>query len=181
MKKSILSLFILTLAGIFAAVAQEPIYVVNGEVVSDIRSIPPDDIESTEMLPVDEQAIARYGAGASNGVILVTLRYDTPARFPDGEGSFNSYISKQIDWSDPLPAARVILRYKITPDGKTVLTDDLEVTDRRLKRRAVDAVEKAPRWQPAMRNGEPVESEGVLYVQLPEGKPLPKPVEFVWR
>lgn len=171
----------LTFAGIFAAAAQEPVYVVNGQVVSDIRNIPPGDIESTEMLPADEQTIARYGAGASNGVILVTLRYDTPARFPNEVGSFNDYISKQIEWNDPLPAARVVLRYKITTEGKVVLTDDLEVTDRRLKRRAADAVEKAPRWQPAMRNGEPVESEGVLYVQLPEGKSLPKPVEFVWR
>ena len=86
-------------------------------------------------------------------MILITLRYDTPARFPEADGSFNDYISKQTDWDDSLPAARVVLRYKITTDGRTVPTDELEATDRRLRRRVIDAVEKAPRWQPAMRDG----------------------------
>ncbi len=47
--------------------------------------------------------------------------------------------------------------------------------------RVIDAVEKAPRWQPAMRDGKPVESEGVLRVQLPEGKSVPRPLEFIMR
>lgn len=145
MKKQLILLFTLIFTGIFSAAAQDPIYVVNGQVVSDIRNIPPGDIESTEMLPADEQAIARYGTEASNGVILITLRYDTPARFPEADGSFNDYISAQTDWDDSLPAARVVLRYKITTDGRTVPTDELEATDRRLRRRVIDAVEKAPR------------------------------------
>ena len=94
MKKQLILLFTLIFTGIFSAAAQDPIYVVNGQVVSDIRNIPPGDIESTEMLPADEQTIARYGTEASNGVILITLRYDTPARFPEADGSFNDYISK---------------------------------------------------------------------------------------
>ena len=167
MKKQLILLFTLIFTGIFSAAAQDPIYVVNGQVVSDIRNIPPGDIESTEMLPADEQTIAR--------------RYDTPARFPEADGSFNDYISKQTDWDDSLPAARVVLRYKITTDGRTVPTDELEATDRRLRRRVIDAVEKAPRWQPAMRDGKPVESEGVLRVQLPEGKSIPRPLEFIMR
>ena len=171
MKKHLILLFTLAFAGIFSAAAQDPIYVVNGQVVSDIRNIPPGD----------EQTIARYGTEASNGVILITLRYDTPARFPEADGSFNDYISEQTDWDDSLPAARVVLRYKITTDGRTVPTDELEATDRRLRRRVIDAVEKAPRWQPAMRDGKPVESEGVLRVQLPEGKSVPRPLEFIMR
>ena len=139
MKKQLILLFTLIFTGIFSAAAQDPIYVVNGQVVSDIRNIPPGDIESTEMLPADEQTIARYGTEASNGVILITLRYDTPARFPEADGSFNDYISKQTDWDDSLPAARVVLRYKITTDGRTVPTDELEATDRRLRRRVIDA------------------------------------------
>lgn len=111
MKKQLILLFTLIFTGIFSAAAQDPIYVVNGQVVSDIRNIPPGDIESTEMLPADE----------------------------------------------------------------------LEATDRRLRRRVIDAVEKAPRWQPAMRDGKPVESEGVLRVQLPEGKSIPRPLEFIMR
>ena len=78
MKKQLILLFTLAFAGIFSAAAQDPIYVVNGQVVSDIRNIPPGDIESTEMLPADEQTIARYGTEASNGVILITC--DTTPR-----------------------------------------------------------------------------------------------------
>ena len=67
MKKQLILLFTLIFTGIFSAAAQDPIYVVNGQVVSDIRNIPPGDIESTEMLPADEQTIARYGTEASTG------------------------------------------------------------------------------------------------------------------
>ena len=154
--------------------AQAPIYLVNGEIRHDISDIRPDDIEKTTMLPVDEALIAQYGHEASNGVIAITLRYDTPARFPEAEGSFNRYIASQIEWEDPLPVARVVIRYTITETGETLLTDELEVTDRRLKRRVAKAVEEAPRWQPALRNGEPVATQGVLQVQLPEGAKLPR-------
>ena len=47
MKKQLILLFTLIFTGIFSAAAQDPIYVVNGQVVSDIRNIPPGDIEST--------------------------------------------------------------------------------------------------------------------------------------
>ena len=71
MKKQLILLFTLIFTGIFSAAAQDPIYVVNGQVVSDIRNIPPGDIESTEMLPADEQTIAGgdgIGRGQGDGV-----------------------------------------------------------------------------------------------------------------
>jgi hypothetical protein len=43
------------------------------------------------------------------------------------------------------------------------------------------AVEEAPLWEPATKNGAPVASEGVLRIQLPEGKPLPRLPELIWR
>lgn len=162
------------------AVAQQPLYIVNGQPTEEIASIPPEDIEFTEMLPADEETIARYGEKAAHGVILVTLRYDTPARFGEGE-SFEEYIRARVSWADDEPAARVILRYRISPEGELVLDDTLESTDSRLKRRVLKAVAAAPRWQPATKAGRPVESEGVLRIQLPEGKPMPRPVELVWR
>lgn len=171
-------LFALALA--FTAAAQQPLYIVNGVATEDISSIPPSDILETEMLPADEETIARYGAKASNGVTLITLRYDKPAVFGDGE-SFNNYISKQVKWAADEPAARVILRYTITSEGHTVIGTELESTDSRLKRRVLKAVAEAPLWHPAMKDGAPVDSEGVLRVQLPEGKPMPRQIEVVWR
>ena len=84
-------------------------------------------------------------------------------------------------WDASEPAARVVLRYKVTPEGDTVVHQELESTDKRLKRRVLKAVTEAPRWTPAQKNGRPIESEGVLRIQLPEGKRMPRPVELVIR
>ncbi len=90
-------------------------------------------------------------------------------------------IARRVEWPDDEPAARVVLRYKITPEGRTVVDQELEVTDKRLRRRVLKALGEAPLWQPARKNGVPVESEGVLRIQLPEGKRIPRQAELVFR
>ena len=135
---------------------------------------------NVEMLPADEETIARYGQRAAHGVMLITLRYDRPASFP-ADSAFGSYIARQVRWDESEPTARVVLRYKITPDGETIVQQELESTDNRLKRRVLKAVAEAPRWHPAQKNGAPVESEGVLSIQLPEGRRMPRQAELVIR
>ena len=161
--------YILLLSALFAAtlsaVAQRPLYIVNGVETEEIESIPPD---------------ARYGEKAANGVILISLRYDKPAIFEAGT-TFDEYIAGQVKWDDDEPAARIILRYTVTPEGKAVLAQELESTDNRLKRRVLKALSEAPHWHPAQKNGVAVASEGVLHIQLPKGKRMPRPVELVWR
>ena len=161
--------YILLLSALFAAtlsaVAQRPLYIVNGVETEEIESIPPDDIENIESLPADEETIARYGEKAANGVILISLRYDKPAVFEAGT-TFDEYIAGQVKWDDDEPA---------------VLAQELESTDNRLKRRVLKALSEAPHWHPAQKNGVAVASEGVLHIQLPKGKRMPRPVELVWR
>ena len=161
--------YILLLSALFAAtlsaVAQRPLYIVNGVETEEIESIPPDDIENIESLPADEETIARY---------------DKPAVFEAGT-TFDEYIAGQVKWDDDEPAARIILRYTVTPEGKAVLAQELESTDNRLKRRVLKALSEAPHWHPAQKNGVAVASEGVLHIQLPKGKRMPRPVELVWR
>ena len=165
--------YILLLSALFAAtlsaVAQRPLYIVNGVETEEIESIPPDDIENIESLPADEETIARYGEKAANGVILISLRYDKPAVFEAGT-TFDEYIAGQVKWDDDEPAARIILRYTVTPEGKAVLAQELESTDNRLKRRVLKALSEAPHWHPAQKNGVAVASEGVLHIQLPQGQ-----------
>lgn len=163
--------FFLCVAG--GAAAQKPLYIVNGTPRDEIASIPPDDIEQVEELPADEESIAQYGPAAANGVILVRLRYDSPARFDADSLSFGNYIARRVEWPDDEPAARVVLRYRVTAEGETRVTEVTESTDGRLRRRVLKAVAEAPRWQPALREGRPVESEGVLRIQLPAGRHLP--------
>ena len=174
MKRYVILLFLLSFAATVRAASPKPtpMYIVNGKETTEIRSIPPEDIENVEMLPADEETIARYGQRAVHGVMLITLRYDQPAAFP-ADSTFGHYIAE--------PAARVVLRYKVTPEGDTVGHQELESTDKRLKRRVLKAVAEAPRWTPAQKDGRPIESEGVLRIQLPEGKRMPRPVELVIR
>ena len=76
---------------------QHPIYIVNGVRMQEaqVKAIDPEDIVENKLLQVDEQTIAKYGQEASNGVMLITLRYDTPASFRvDGkEQSFSSFVA----------------------------------------------------------------------------------------
>lgn len=164
-----------------SAQPQKPLYIVNGSPREDLQAIPPEEIERVEELPADEQTIASYGPAASNGVILVTLRYDTPARFGQDAATYDDYIARQVRWEENEPTARVVLRYRILPDGNTEVTEELESTDNRLKRRILKAMAEAPRWTPATKDGQPIPSEGVLRIQLPAGREMPRPVELVLR
>ena len=70
------------LAATLPVAAQQPLYIVNGVETEQIASIPPDDIENVEMLPADEETIARYGDKAANGVMLVTPATTSPPFSP---------------------------------------------------------------------------------------------------
>ena len=142
--------------------------------MDDIRAIPPSDIEKIETVEINEESIAKYGTEANHGVIIVTLKYDEPARFQDDSISYNDYIADRVKWGDNEPVARVAIRYTIGTDGKVTLGDVLESTDTRLRRKVVAAVEEAPAWIPAKKEGKPVESERVLQIQLPRGRRMPR-------
>lgn len=161
----------------FAAVAaaQEPLYIVNGEVRSEVRSIPPADIEHIEVFPAEEATIARFGPEAGNGAIVLTLRYDRPAHFlgPDSL-SFAEYVAREVGWKENDPTARVVVRYSVDEQGAAAISEELEATDKRLLRRVRKAFETAPAWAPATKEGAPVRSEGVLRLQLPAGRPMPR-------
>ena len=171
-------LFLLVAAAValpLSAQERRPVYIVNGERYEGdaFREIPPAEIERMEQLPADEQTIERYGSDASNGVILIMLKYDSKAVFTADSLSFDRYVARRIKWDATDPVARVVYRFKVQCDGSVVLTDLLESTDGRLRRKVVKAVEEAPRWSPATKDGLPVETEHVLRVQLPEGRAMP--------
>lgn len=165
----------------FPAAAQQPLYIVNGVERASVSDIPPEVIEQMEELPADEFTIARYGERAANGVVLLTLKYDEPARFTADTTSLTDYLAQRVVWPADEPAARVVLRYRIRTDGSLVIDRILEATDRRFLRRVEKALAGSPRWEPARKAGEAVESEGILRLQLPEGKRMPRNVELVIR
>lgn len=153
--------------------AREPLYVVNGEVVASIEHIPHEDIESIEHLPADEESIARWGEGAGEGVILVRLRYDTPAAFySDGFSNFTDYLAHTVAWSDDNSVERVSLRLTIDIDGRARIGEILQATSRQLLRRVERAIAAAPLWCAATRDGEAIESQHLVNLQLPRGRAM---------
>ena len=171
-------LFIWLVAGATDVSAQiftprHPIYIVNGERMqeAEVKAIDPEDIVENKLLPADEETIAKYGQEASNGVMLITLRYDTPALFTvDGqEQNFSSYVADQVEWKYPNPAARVIISFKVNPDGSTAVNKVLEATDKRFLRRVEKALAAAPKWSPALKDGKPITTQHVLRITIPKG------------
>ena len=155
-------------------VTRLPIYIVNGQRMSEeqVRKIDPSDIVDNKLLPADEESVALYGQDASNGVVVITLRYDTEAEFiVDGQKqSYSNYIAEQVKWEEPNPAARVIISFTVNPDGTVSERNVLEATDRRLLKRIRKAMAEAPRWQPALKDGKGVSTQHVLRITLPKGR-----------
>ena len=154
--------------------AHEPLYVVNGKVVENIDDIPQDNIANIDILPANEETIAEWGTEASEGVILITLVYDTPAHFAaEGHTSFTAYLAEWVKWDSRMPAERVSLRLTIDTDGRATIREVLQSTSRQFLKRVERAIAEAPAWQPAIRAGAPTESIELVNLQLPEGKSLP--------
>ena len=155
-----------------------PIYIVNGQRMSEeqVREIEPEDILSNTMLPADEETIAKYGTDASNGVIVISLRYDTPARFEiEGkEANFSDYIEQQIKWGEMDPVAQVVMSIRVSPEGVVSEREVLESSDRKLLNRVRNAIEEAPRWVAAKKDDKGIETQHVLRVTVPVGSRMPR-------
>ena len=177
------SLLLLLSAPSRAQNTQAPLYIVNGEPMSEeqVKDIDPSDIVSNTLLPADEHTIAEYGEAANNGVVVIVLRYDTPPRFEvgDEQTGYSRYVGRMVKWdAESDPVARVIIAFRVEADGSVTVRDVLEATDKRLCRRVLKAMEEAPRWQPALKEGEGVATDHVLRITLPEGRTLPREREI---
>lgn len=176
-KRFILILTLLLLVGAAQAqvfVHRPPLYIVNGQRMDEaqVKAIDPDDIVSNVLLPADEVTVAKYGQEASNGVIVISLRYDTAARF-EYEGKpmrFSDYVAQRIKWEYPArPVARVVIKLNISADGVMSEGEVIDATDKRLLKRVRSVLSQAPRWVPAMKDGQGVEDGYILRLTLPRG------------
>jgi hypothetical protein len=178
--KTLQLLIALLLMPLFASAqkSEGALIFVNGEQMApeEFAKIDPDDVLNFEVLPADEQTIERYGQEASNGVILVELHYDEEARFvvDDVEKSFSDYIASQVKWGEAESVAQVVISFTVDARGKVCDFDTLSSSDRRLERRVVKAMEEAPLWIPATKDGKGVARRKLLKVTLPEGGQIPR-------
>ena len=124
-----------------AAYAYKPLYVVNGVVVDSIEHIPHENIERIDNLPADEDTIAKWGLEASEGVILVTLRYDTEAYFNhDNYNNFTEYLASTVRWDDTMSAERVSLRITVDNTGKATISEIIDSSSKQFLKRVTQFV-----------------------------------------
>ena len=155
------------------AQTQNPLYIVNGVEMESVKHIPEKNIEHIDHLPANEESVAKYGERANNGVIIVTLCYDKEARFTGGK-SLADYVGERVKWPENYGVARFVARYTIEADGSFRLGSILQSTDHQFRKRVLKVLQSLPKWEPATKQGEAVESEYILSVQLPKGKSLPR-------
>ena len=142
----------------------------------EVKAIHPADIVSNELLTVDESVIEKYGHDAANGVVIITLRYDTPARFEvDGtEVGYSNYIAERVKWNEIDGVARVVMSFTVSSDGTVKEKEVLEASDRRLLNRIRKAMAAAPRWVAAKKDGKGIETDHILRITLPFGRKMPR-------
>ena len=163
-----------------SAWAQRPLYIVNGVEMESVRHIPEANIEHIDQLEANETTVAKYGERANNGVIVITLRYDREAEFTGGK-PLSDYVGERVKWPENYGVARFVARYTVLSDGSFRLGTVLESTDHQFRKRVMKVLQTLPKWQPATKQGQAVESDYVLAVQLPKGKQMPKEPYIVIR
>jgi TonB family protein len=176
-----------------SATTNEPLYVVDGKITKEINQIPPQDIESIDVLK-DNSATAIYGSKGINGVILITTisksynylnenaqnvrpvpreeikELEEMPEFPGGEVALKQYIASNARYPESEKESgirgRAYVTFKITKEGK--------VTDARIARglhppmdkEAVRVVNSMPDWKPGKKDGKPVDANYTVPVEF---------------
>ena len=100
----------------------DPLYVVDGVITSDISFLSTQDIQSMEILK-DASAAAIYGSRGANGVILITTKSGTGTEGKKPNINFDAYWGFQNRWkkldliNNPVEYADLMLRIGAMKDG----------------------------------------------------------------
>ncbi len=167
--KSIYLLIVITLllTPLFGVgLSREPLYIVNGEIAEEGFDTNSNLVDKIEMIN-GEEAVEMYGIRASNGVVLVTLKFEKAAIFSETE-SLRSYISKRIKWVDDLNSAQVIFKYNVDTLGRMKITEILESNSKKLTKRIYKVVDEMPLWlSPATNMNKAVGTSGTERIKVP--------------
>ena len=100
-----------------------------------------------------------YPSGKLSGKTTVFMKN---AEFPGGASGFLQFLNENLKY--PKSAVKkeiqgtVIVVFMVTKDGKVADLSVVQSVDRRLDEEAVHVIRKAPRWEPAIQGGIPVDS-----------------------
>ncbi len=171
---------ILLMVSATTAYASSPMYIVNGLFRESLNGIPHEQIASFTELEVDEALIAKYGYKASKGVIIVELKYDVEAQLSSGESLYN-HLVKSVKWSAGEGVQSLSFRYSVSGEGHFSVTEILNSTSARFKKRVLSELKKLPRWLPATKGGKGVDWSAVVTITLPEGMEVPVQKYLIYR
>ncbi len=149
---------------------EDPLFIVNGKEVSKsvFENLSPEILDNITVLK-DVESTKQYGTRGDNGVIVVTLKCDTPPIFSTDK-TFKQYLHENIKWSDKEYLAKAYIKFTLKADGSTELIE-IDSDNNRFKRRVLKTFESAPKWlSPAMNMGKGVEVEYMEYINLPKNK-----------
>lgn len=146
---------------------------------SDMEQIIPSDIETISVLK-GEQAIRKFGNNARNGVVEIELKrkhsalkvseedkvfqkVEQEAMFPGGDAAWNKYIAASLKKVvDSLQSANktgtCVVQFIVDTEGNLSEIEPITMKGTLLAASIVNALEKGPKWIPAIQNGHKVKA-----------------------
>ncbi|MBN8858983.1 MAG: N-acetylmuramoyl-L-alanine amidase [Sphingobacteriales bacterium] len=153
------------------------LYMIDGVAMTtgNMESVDPNDIESITVLR-DGTAIEKYGEKGRNGVIeiitksnkaastakggsnIVFQKVETEASFPGGEDAWVKYISSALktnidDLKKDGKSGTCLVQFIVNKDGSIREAEALTMKGTKLAEAIINAINKGPKWNPAMQNG----------------------------
>jgi TonB family protein len=154
---------------------EDPVIVLNGEVVLTYDNVDPEDIDHVEVIKDPDSKIAKK-YNAEHGVILITTREDKPKvmvpdeevfivvedmpMFPGGREALKDYIYSRLQYPAELEdeniSGEVMVRFTVTGKGNLENLTVVSSSRKEFEKRALEVFRDMPAWNPGMQRGKAV-------------------------
>jgi TonB family protein len=161
---------------------EEPVIVLNGEVVLTMENIDPESIEKIEVIKdPDSPLLEKYDA--EDGVILIASKEENGTivsgdevfyivedmpMFPGGRAALKSYIYSKLEHPDAMKGNTGEVQVQFLVSGSGALKDirAFQSTDAAFEEPALDVFRSMPNWNPGKQRGKPVAVQVVVPVRF---------------
>lgn len=124
------------------------------------------------ILMIDGSSVqaATSASMATEETTAPTVDEYVPAKFPGGYKGFEKWLRKSVRYPDQEREAgieeTIVVRFTVTSEGKVKYPYIEKGENDNLMEAALKAMDKMPKWTPAYRNGEPVDSDVSLDIEF---------------
>ena len=163
-----------------------PVYIVDGEVKSDINGIDPENIESISVIKDPENPIAKE-FNAKNGVLVITTKKEKEVdvlqhseevfyvvedmpMFPGGKAALKTYIYSNLEYPADMKkkgiSGEVMVQFTVPASGKLRTITAMSSSHKEFEASAIKVFEGMPNWSPGKQRGKPVMVKVVVPVRF---------------